>query len=35
MRDKSPDSGDFLAFPIAAESRENPAGLLDIGGSLC
>ena len=33
--EKPPESGGFFAFRRSAEGRENPAGLLDIGGSLC
>jgi hypothetical protein len=34
-RKEPPDSGGFFAFSSHADGRENPAGLLDIGGSLC
>ena len=32
MQEKPPDSGGFFNFPLCGEY---PAGLLDIGGSLC
>jgi len=35
LQEKPLDSGGFFAFSTRAGGRENPPGLLDIGGSLC
>jgi hypothetical protein len=35
LKEKPLDSSGFFAFPNPADGRENPAALLDIGGSLC